>query len=286
MKQLRTIILLLAALAALTSCEWITNMIHDEEVIARIGDHKLYRSELAGFIPRDATPEDSTTLAAQYINTWAKDILFVDLAGSQLSKADVDVTKELEDYRRSLLRYRYEQQYLAERLDTAVALSEIEEFYKSHQDLFPLQTPIVRARFLDIRKGSPAQEPLKKLMASDKAEDRAMADSLAYTAALRYVDRSEEWLDMPVYAKFFGYDYVTVLSKLRADGYILMEEEQGDVKIGYVCEMRKPGTTAPLEYCTGRIRDIILSNRKHALLASLEQDLLRDALDQEKLIVY
>ena len=64
MKQLRTIILLLAALAALTSCEWITNMIHDEEVIARIGDHKLYRSELAGFIPRDATPEDSTTLAA------------------------------------------------------------------------------------------------------------------------------------------------------------------------------------------------------------------------------
>ena len=286
MKFLRKTVLLLATLAALTSCEWISNVIHDEEVIARIGKHKLYRSELAGFIPHDASPEDSTQLAAQYIKSWAKEILFLDLAGDQLSKADADVTKELEDYRRSLLRYRYEQQYLSERLDTAVAAAEIEAFYQAHQDLFPLQTPIVRARFLDILKGSPAQEPLKKLMVSDLPEDRSLADSLAYSSALRYVDRSDEWLDMPVYAKYFGCDYVTVLSHLRADGFIQMEDGQGDVKIGYVCELRKPGTTAPLAYCSNRIRDIILSNRKHALLAGLEQDLLKDALDQEKLIIY
>ena len=65
-----------------------------------------------------------------------------------------------------------------------------------------------------------------------------------------------------------------------------MDEGAGDIKIGYVCEMRKPGTVAPLEYCTDRIREIILSNRKHALLAGLEQDLLKDALEQEKLIIY
>ena len=81
-------------------------------------------------------------------------------------------------------------------------------------------------------------------------------------------------------------DYVTLLSKLRPDGYITMEDGQGDVKIGYVCQLLKPGATAPLAYCEGRIRDIVISNRKHALLASLEQDLLKNALDQEKLIIY
>ena len=135
-------------------------------------------------------------------------------------------------------------------------------------------------------KESPALDLIKKKMASDAAEDLAEADSLAYTSAIRYEDRSDVWLDMPVYAKFFGYDYGTVLSKLRSDGYIILEEEQGDIKIGYVCQMRKPGTTAPPEYCEARIREIILSNRKHALLSSLEQDLLKDALDQDKLIIY
>ena len=287
MKQLiHRFVLLTATFFVLASCNWVSDLIHDGEVVARIGKHKLYRSELAGFIPHDASPEDSARLAGQYINTWAKEILFVDLAGEQLSRTDSDVTTEVEDYRRSLLKYRYEQQYLHERLDTVVAASEIESYYQDHQDLFALQVPIVRARFLDVLKESADLESLRKMMSADKEEDQAMVDSLAFGSALRYADRSGEWLDMPVYAKYFGYDYGTVLSKLRSDGFIVMDEGEADVKIGYVCEMRKPGTVAPLEYCTDRIREIILSNRKHALLAGLEQDLLKDALEQEKLIIY
>ena len=287
MKQLiHRFVLLAAALLLLSSCDWVSDLIHDGEVVARIGKHKLYRSELAGFIPHDASPEDSAKLAGQYINTWARELLFVDLALERLSKTDADVTREVEDYRRSLLKYRYEQQYLQERLDTVVAAPEIEAYYQDHQDLFALQVPIVRARFLDILKESADLEPLRKLMSSDKPEDLAEVDSVAFRSALLYADRSGEWLDMPVYAKYFGYDYGTVLSNLRSDGYIVMDEGEGDVKVGYVCEMQKPGTVAPLEYCADRIREIILSNRKHALLAGLEQDLLKDALEQEKLIIY
>ncbi len=284
----RTILfsLALAAFLALPSCEWVSNLIHDDEVVARIDKHKLYRSELAGFIPNDATPEDSARLARQYINTWAKELLFLDVAVSELSKSESDVTRELEDYRRSLLRFRYEQQYISDRLDTVVTRAEIEEYYNAHTDVFALQVPIVKARFLDIMKESPAVELIKKKMSSDKYDDLAMADSLAYTSALRYADRSDEWLDMPVYAKYFGTDYGTVLSKLRPDGFIILDEQEGNLKIGYVCQMRKPGTPAPLEYCEDRVRDIIVSNRKHALLNSLEQDLLKDALDHEKLIIY
>ena len=62
--------------------------------------------------------------------------------------------------------------------------------------------------------------------------------------------------------------------------------QQEDPDLQYATELLKPGTPAPLEYCENRVRDIIVSNRKHALLSSLEQDLLKDALDQEKLIIY
>lgn len=286
MKYLKHILLFLSVAVGLVSCGWVSDLIHDDEVIARIGKNKLYRSDLEGFIPHDATPEDSARLAGQFVNNWAKEVLFLEKAGAELPKTDVDVTKELEDYRRSLLRFRYEQQYIQERLDTVVRPDEIAAYYEAHPDLFVLQAPIVRARFLDIMKGSPALEPIKKMMASDDQTDLNQADSLAYTSALRYEDRSGEWIDMSLFAKYFGCDYVTLLSKLRPDGYITMEDGQGDVKIGYVCQLLKPGATAPLAYCEGRIRDIVISNRKHALLASLEQDLLKNALDQEKLIIY
>ena len=69
------------------------------------------------------------------------------------------------------------------------------------QDIFALQVPIVRARFLDILKESADLEPIKEMMASDPEENPVTADSIAFSTALRYADRSGEWLDMPVYAK-------------------------------------------------------------------------------------
>ena len=277
---------LLTALAMLTSCEFVSNIIHDDEVVARLGGRKLYRTELEAFIPKGVSAEDSTNLALQYINTWATEQLFSDIAQQQLSKEEQDVSAELEDYRRSLLKYRYEQRYVNERLDTVVLNPEIDQYYNSHQDLFVLDVPIVKARFLDIMQDSPNLELIKDKMGSSKIEDLEMADSLAYSSALRYEDSSEKWVDMVTFARNFGTDYGTLLSKLGKDGYIEIPDERGDVKIAYVCDIQRVGELADLDYCEDRIKDIIISTRKQTLLSNLEHELLTDALDKETLIIY
>ena len=126
--------LLLTALAMLTSCEFISGIIHDDEVVAKLGNRKLYKTELDAFIPNGVSAEDSTNLALQYINTWATEQLFSDIAQQQLSKEEQDVSAELEDYRRSLLKYRYEQRYVNERLDTLVQNAEIDEYYHRSEE--------------------------------------------------------------------------------------------------------------------------------------------------------
>ena len=278
--------LLLTALAMLTSCEFISGIIHDDEVVARLGNRKLYKTELDAFIPNGVSAEDSTNLALQYINTWATEQLFSDIAQQQLSKEEQDVSAELEDYRRSLLKYRYEQRYVNERLDTVVLSQEIDDYYHSHEDLFVLDVPIVKARFLDIMQDSPNLELIKDKMSSSKIEDLEIADSLAYSSALRYEDGSEKWVDMVTFARNFGTDYGTLLSKAGKDGFIEIPDERGDVKIAYICEMQRVGELAELDYCEDRIKDIIISTRKQTLLSDLERELLSDALDKETLIIY
>ena len=284
MKYVRTIILLLAAIS-LCACNAIGNLIHDDEGVAKAGAHKLYRSQVAEYIPGGLSPEDSTSIALQYISNWAREQLFLDLASAQLSKTEKDVGAELEDYRNSLLKYRYEQRYINERLDTVIARSEIESYYEAHQDLFVLDVPIVKARFLDIMPGSPNLDVIRRKMSSDKYEDLMEADSLAYSSALKYLDYSDTWVSAVALAREFGTDYGTMLSAMKGS-YIEMTEERGDVKVAYVCDLRRALTVAPLEYCTDRIRDIILSNRKHTLLTTLEQDLLEDALEKEIYVIY
>ena len=131
-------VLLIAALAALAGCNLVNDLVHDDQVVAKACGEKLYLSVLSQYIPDGLTPEDSTRLALQYINSWASDILFKHTAEAQLSKEDKDVSKELEDYRKSLLKYRYQQKYIAEHLDSLVTPEEISGYYEANPDKFRL----------------------------------------------------------------------------------------------------------------------------------------------------
>ena len=114
-----------------SSCKLVNSILHDEEVVAKVGNSMLYKSEVTRLIPQGISGDDSLRLAMQYINSWASDMVYLDVAEKQLSKEQKDVSKELEAYRRSLLKYRYEQLYVNERLDTAVTTDEIEEYLKT-----------------------------------------------------------------------------------------------------------------------------------------------------------
>ena len=284
MKVLRTISVC-CAIVLLLSCRAIGDFLHDGDVVARVGQHKLYLTEMETVIPNGLAPEDSARLAEQYIRSWATEQLYLDMASQQLSKSEKDVSMELEAYKNSLLRYRYEQRYVNERLDTTVTRAEIDGYYEEHGDLFVLDVPILKARFVDIMEDSPNYETIRRKMSSNKYEDIAEADSLAYSSALRYLDWSDRWVDAVTLAREFGIDYGTMLSRLSGS-FVEIREDRGDVKLAYILETRRAGTPAPVEYCEDRIRDIIISTRKHQLLTTLEQDLLDNALSKDNLIIY
>lgn len=274
-----------ALLAALPSCKAISSLIHDGEVVARLGDHKLYRSELDDVIPKGTSPEDSVNLAGLYINSWVRDKAFLDIAQQRLSKEEKDVSKELEAYRQSLLRYRYEQRYVNERLDTTVSERQIDEYYDSHRESFKLERPILKSRFLNIPADSPNLQKLKKLMSSDKVEDVIAADSVAFNSARRYHDYSDEWIDAVKLAAEFGVDYVQMLSQ-RNGQFIEVPDGEGNVSVAYIVDYRKAGELSPVDYCREHIRDIIISGRKHELLVGLERDLIEDAKVKENFEIY
>lgn len=276
---------IITILFLLTGCQAIQSFIHDDKVVARVGKHKLYESEVNAYIPSGVSIADSTNLALQYINTWATDIIFSDMAQSQLSKAERDVTAELEAYKRDLLRFRYEQRFIGDRLDTLVTEDQMLDFYEKHKNLFTLDRPILKVRFVDILKNMDKKDQIIRLMSSNKPKDMDEVEGLANKYAIKYFDKSYEWMDAAVLAREFGTDYGQMLAKMN-QSYIRMEsEDAADIKVAYVREIRRSGV-APFDFCTERIREYILSGRKHDLLVALEQSLLKGASDDGQFVIY
>jgi hypothetical protein len=272
-------------LPALMSCRAISNFLHDDEVVASAGSEKLYRSDLDAVIPKGISPEDSASLAMRYINTWASDIVYVAVAEQQLSKSDRDVSAELEDYRKSLLKYRYEQLYVNERLDTAVTDENIEDYYNRHQEKFVLGRPLVKARYLRIHTDSPGLEPIRKKMGSSEVDDLVEADSLAFSAAMKFSTWNNDWIDVTVLSREFGMPYESMMALMK-DGWIRQDDTLGVTSLAYVPEVMRKGEVAPVGYCAPQIRDIIISTRKQNLISVLEQDLLNDARENGQFVIF
>lgn len=278
-------------LVAVCSCKVVNtltdtaNELFRGEVVARAGDHVLHLSELEQYIPQGVSSEDSTKLARQFIDAWAQDLLLLDMAEEQLSPSEKDVTNELEDYRRTLLKYRYEQLYINQRLDTLITTEEVNAFYKENSALFRLERPIVKARYLLIPADAKSIKNLRRLMSSEDETEVMEAASLASTSAIKYVDQADTWMDALSLAREMGMDYQKLLSGIR-NQFMEYTDENGILHLAYLTEQVQEGKTAPLEYCEDRIRELILSGRKHTLEESLEQDVLEDARKNNKYVIY
>ena len=285
MRRSRVIIILGIVLSALTSCRAISSLLHDDEVVAEVNGVKLYRAELDAVIPNGISAADSAALALKYIDTWASDHVYLKIAEQQLSKSEKDVTKELEDYRKSLLKYRYEQLYVNERLDTTVTDEMVDEYYEAHADKFVLQRPIVRARYLNILADSPVLKQLRKMMKSSEPNDLVEADSLAYSSALKFMTWNNDWVDAALLAGEFGTDYNSMLASMSG-GWIEQKDTTGYLKLAYIPEMIGRGRQAPVDYCAPMMKDMIISARKQALISGLERDLLEDARENGNFTIY
>ena len=272
-------------LPALTSCRAISNFLRNEQVVAEVGTERLYRSDIDAVVPKGLPQEDSVRLARQYINAWASDRVYMAIAEQQLSKSEKDVTRELEDYRKSLLKYRYEQLYVNERLDTAVSDDKVEEYYEAHKEAFKLERPLVKARFLRIHTDSPMLENIRKKMSSSDANDLVEADSLAFSSAMMFTTWNDQWQDVIVLARELGVAYDSVLGMMNK-GWVRQDDTTGVTNLAYVSEVLRSGEYAPVDYSAPRIKDIIISTRKQALISALEQDLLNDARENGQFVIY
>ena len=277
----------LCGLLMFPSCETVSSFVHEGDVVAKAGSHRLYTTDIASFLPKGLSPEDSTALVTQYITSWATEQLYMDMAQKELGKEDLDVSKELEDYRRALVKYRYEQSYVNQRLDTTITDTQIQKYYDAHKDQFVLTVPVVRARFAQVDGKSPYLAQVRKYLAAgtEDGQDFESIDTLAVSSARIYKDYGDRWIGVAEIAGEFGMDGQAFLSA-RRNGYVEKTDEDGNRLIAYVRDIVQSGQNGPVEYFADRIKDIILSTRKQALLASLEQNLLKQAKASGEFEIY
>ena len=135
---------------ALVSCQNSGNGKNDQPVAA-IYDKVLYQSDLQDILYDGISVNDSIVRTKAFIDNWIRRQLLIHQAENNLDKSELDCLKEIEDYRNSLIIYKYESLLISQNLDTVVSDEEIEKYINDNA-LFDMNKDAVRSIILNIRK--------------------------------------------------------------------------------------------------------------------------------------
>lgn len=271
-------LVILALSCILVSCEFVERALYsDDEVVAAVGKSVLRKSDVEEMISDGLSPEDSAGMAKNIIQRWRLQHLMLRKAERELPSKEKNLTRELEDYRRSLLVYRYEQMYVADRLDTSVSDIEVEEYYENNKAFFLAQAPLLRGFFLKMSSDSPNLQQMKYKLKSLSDEDTEEMMSLSMKVSYGYLNFYDTWVSA---YDFIGDFHVTmdVFERMIMQNSFLEAENDGMTVFLRIWGRVESGEVMPLDYCSSTVKERILNRRKKDLLDNLEQDLLRESV--------
>ena len=258
---------------------------NNEEPLAKVHDKYLYKSDLEGLFASNLSKDDSVVIARNFVNEWIKKQLSVKKTELNLSDESKDIEKEIEDYRSSLLIFKYQQELIKQKLDTVITDEEIESYYNEYSANFVLNHNIVKVLYLKISKEAPEIEKVKWWYKSNSAENKNKLEEYCYQYATTFDDFNNEWIPFNNLLLELPLKVDDQERLLRYQRYIETEDDLFHyfVKIN---EYSLKSTVQPLEYAHIKIKSIILNKRKFTFLEVLENNVYNDALNHNEFIIY
>ncbi len=257
-----------------------------EDVVARVGDQYLYRSELAAAMGTYNSTVDSIQKAKSYITNWAKTRILYQQAIFNLSEADnAHLKKLIHSYEYDLYNATYKERIVSSGLDTLIHEQSIDSVYELKKNLFVLNKPLYQLQYLVVPINNVQLQTIRKSFNTFTEEDLQFLDSLSFQftrAAYKdslWINQSELQENLP----FLNDENLKLYLKKEVNFEV---EVALDVYLFRFLDYKNSGDIAPLDEARVTIRSLIINQRKQNFIKAFEKDLLQDAIQTKKFETY
>lgn len=276
--------LLMAALM-LSGCNLVPWAKKNDDVLARVHSKYLYASDIQSLIVPGTSPADSINIVTNYINNWVKVQLFLYHAEKNLSQSQKDFSKQLEEYRNSLIIYEYESSLIRQKLDTIISKKEIKDYYDNNRTNFELKENIVKVDYIQVENNSKELARLRRLWQAGPEKNRAELEKYCLQNGLNYSLSGNEWIyfnDLLKEIPIRTYNQENFLQFNRS-------LEASDSLYVYLVEFKEfqiKESVAPLSMQENNIRKIIVNRRKLDLIQNMQNEIFENALINNHFEIY
>jgi len=278
---------LLISILALASCKYFKKKsgTGSEAPIARVQDAYLYPSGLREILKRAHESGDSARFVNNYVQDWIKRQLMIQKALLYLPDENLDVERQVNDYRQSLILYAYEKELILQKLDTSVSEAELRGYYEQYKNNFELDNDLAQLHYVKTAMDAPRRDSLLAWLVSDSEADRMKLEDYCHQYAVDFSLSDSLWMDVPAILKTMpvSLQQLEAIAGYRSRAAVNDSAHYCVLKIN---DFRKKGETAPFEFVKDEILRIILNKRKMDLIRSTYDNIYAEAERNKEFEIY
>ena len=229
------------------------------DVLVSVKGRTLNRSEVNKLIPRGISSADSLLLAEGFTKKWVKDVLVYDVA------------------LRSLVRYRYQERLVEEKLKTDIRESDKLNYYEENQKKFILDKGLIKGLFLKIPVDAPGLTDVKKWYKSTDVASLEKIEKYSVQNATIYEYFYDKWVDFDEVMDNIPIHVSNPNAFLKANKYV----EVADSSYCYLLNIKEYlpfGSVEPYDYASSHVTEMLVNQRKVEFLKKFEDELYNDAI--------
>jgi hypothetical protein len=277
-------IFVLTGIIIFTSCHN-TGQQQKGKPLAKVWDIYLYDTDLKDVVPAGTSKKDSVDMVKNYIQNWIRQQLVVHQADQNLSRDQKNFTRELEEYRNSLLVYQYESILVNQKLDTVVTDKEMEDYYYANPSNFELKDNIVKVLYVKMQLNDANVSKIRNVIRSNSKDNKQKLSQLAAQYAVNSYLDDNSWLFFNDLLKEIPIKTYNQEEYLQNHRFVEFSDEQYTYLLNIVDFKIKEGLS-PFNLEKENIRNIVINKRKIKLINDMEKEVYEQALKNKDFVIF
>jgi len=264
------------------SCTLVT---HDNtKNIARYGESFLSKEEFLS-LTQGVKINDSISMVNSIINNWAIEKILIERAELNLNETKLQKIQSLaDDYKSNLLSEAYLEALVNSAINLEVDSIEILNLYENNKSLFNLNEDIFKLVYVELPLDFSDTYEVRSKIKRFKRDDQIFLDSISFRFK-SFSLTTENWISQNVLMKKFP--FLTNYSYRSLKNYNFFQfKDSLSLYLIKIKESVIKGDISPIDYVLPTLEYMSLNKRKKELMLSIKTDILKDALEKNKLEIY
>lgn len=278
---MKKVLIFIIFAAFLSACSQLEQKRHSGIVVDYNG--KVITKAEIDLLTIGMTEEDSIRVAEHYVRQWAAELIEYDIAKD---KANKEIEKLVDDYRRSLYIHEYEQRLIAQRMPQEVEDTLVNQFYQENISHFILPETVLKGVLLVVPNGAPDMDQLRRRIVEPTSEENIeWIEKFAYKYATGYELFLDQWQTTSQIVLRMPFEKDDLNKRLKQKRQIEMQDSI-NTYILQVTDIYQDGANMPIDYARPEIEKIILRQRQVEFLSTEKQGLYDKAFKEGKIKRY